>query len=390
MFLSMVFKCCVSVVQNPGIPHRELSANSLSFAMFLSWKKNQVNTYLFILFSRVASGYLSCFQPPLHTYMRTPPFFFCLSWEKPMNKNETLWCPGISHVESFVLSNLRLMWTEINGEGRKSVVPASVAFSPLFFHLQLSIEKTQRTTVPVPKWLLKWQHAETTEANACTSEGQFLKAQQKPCHLVSNGCSPFPIQLFTCSSSPQYLEASAVLQVGDLSQGFLNRKSIQPPGLVNCSKKTSKNKSVLSGDISFWQRSLHLCIKRCTGICELTCLITSIARCGWTRSFALKLGRDPRVNIIFLYYICDICNFWPSLRGHSCPEEFCLSAQSTLECQTCSCYWMHALNFHSNEFIAYDSRVEAKQACWLISAQEKAEFQECCLHKGLDSHLPTG
>lgn len=44
---------------------------------------------------------------------------------------------------------------------------------------------------------------------------------------------------------------------------------------------------------------------------------------------------------------------------------------------------MHPLNSYCSKFIAYDRRVKAKQAAWLISAQEKAEFQECCLHKGL-------
>lgn len=44
---------------------------------------------------------------------------------------------------------------------------------------------------------------------------------------------------------------------------------------------------------------------------------------------------------------------------------------------------MHALDSHCNRFIAYDSRVKAKQACWLISAQEKLSFKNAVYTKGL-------
>lgn len=70
-----------------------------------------------------------------------------------------------------------------------------------------------------------------------------------------------PYRLFICSSSWQYLEASAVLQAGDLSQGFSNCKSIQPSGLMSCSKKTCENEGLLLEDISFWYWGLHTCKK---------------------------------------------------------------------------------------------------------------------------------
>lgn len=53
-------------------------------------------------------------------------------------------------------------------------------------------------------------------------------------------------------------------------------------------------------------------------------LIISAARCDFTRSSALKLGRDPGTGIPLLCCICDSCNFWLPLRGHSCPKEFYL------------------------------------------------------------------
>lgn len=150
------------------------------------------------------------------------------------------------------------MWSETGKERGKRVLPVSVASSPPFFHLQLSIEKTQWNTVPAPKWLLKWQHAETMEANACAGESQCLEAQQKPCHLVSDGSSPFPIQVI-------YLFfITAVLGSLSCATGWWFKPRVfklhvnTTSGLVSCSKKTCENESVLSGDISFGYWGLHL------------------------------------------------------------------------------------------------------------------------------------
>lgn len=131
-------------------------------------------------------------------------------------------------------------------------------------------------------------------------------------------------------------------------------------------------------------------VRKCTGICRSKCWVASIARCDLARSPTLKLRRDPRADTPLLHCVYDVCSSWPPVGGHSCPEEFYPSALSTLERRTCTVITGWTFNSHCKKFIAYDSKVKAKQACWLISAQEKAEFQECCLHKGLDSDLPSG
>lgn len=102
-----------------------------------------------------------------------------------------------------------------------------------------------------------------------------------------------PYKLFTCSSSQQHLEASAVLQAGDLSQGFFNCMSIQPPGLVSCSKKTSKNESLLSGDLSFWQWDLHLCKKMHSDL-QINLLDYLYSKVWLNKAISTKTGEGPQ------------------------------------------------------------------------------------------------
>lgn len=143
---------------------------------------------------------------------------------------------------------------------------------------------------PWPKWLLKWQPAEIMEANACAGESQCLKAQEQPCHLVSNGSVPTQvIYLFFIT---------AVLRSLSCARGWWFKPRVFKlqvnTTLWTCELlwKDLWKWKLLLGDIIIWYWGLHVCEKmhRYLKIRRLDCLYSKV----WlNKVVCTKIGERP-------------------------------------------------------------------------------------------------